>query len=121
MGQESDKSDINKKAMIEALERSLGIVTAACKAVNISRQTHYAWYHIDPDYKTAVDDILEIVIDFVESKLHKLINKGDTAATIFYLKTKGKSRGYIERQEININREYIKTFEIVPASRELTD
>jgi transcriptional regulator of acetoin/glycerol metabolism len=30
-----------KKAMIEALEQSLGVVTTACKIVGISRNTHY--------------------------------------------------------------------------------
>jgi len=38
--------------------------------------------------------------DFIESKLIKLINEGDTAATIFAAKTQLKDRGYIERQEI---------------------
>ena len=33
-------NDITKKAMIDALEKSLGIVTSACKAVGISRETH---------------------------------------------------------------------------------
>ena len=37
----ADKTDINKKAMIIALEKSLGIVTPACKNVGISRDTHY--------------------------------------------------------------------------------
>jgi len=32
--------------------------------------------------------------------LHKQIGEGNTSATIFYLKTKGKNRGYVERQEI---------------------
>ena len=39
-------------------------------------------------------------MDYAESQLHKQIGEGSTSATIFYLKTKGKSRGYIERQEI---------------------
>ena len=34
------------------------------------------------------------------SQLHKQIKDGSTAATIFLLKTKGKKRGYVERQEI---------------------
>ena len=85
--------------MIEALTKSLGIVTTACKAVGICRQTHYDWYNEDSEYKEACDDIADIALDFAESKLHGLIDKGDTSANIFYLKTKGKRRGYIEKHE----------------------
>ena len=94
------KIDIHKKAMIEALEKSLGIVTAACKSVGISRQTHYDWMAADPEYKAAVDGIADIALDFAESKLHQSIQNGSDTATIFFLKTKGKKRGYVEKQEI---------------------
>jgi len=96
-------NDINKKGMIDALTKSLGIVSHACTAVGISRETHYRWMRDDEEYKEAVDLIGDMVIDFAESKLHSLIDKGDVASTIFYLKTKGKKRGYIERQEITGN------------------
>ena len=94
------QTDIHKKAMVEALEKSLGIVTTACKSVGIARQTHYEWMREDSAYKEAVESIADMAIDFAESKLHKQIDSGDTTATIFYLKTKGKKRGYIERNEI---------------------
>jgi pyruvoyl-dependent arginine decarboxylase (PvlArgDC) len=95
------KVDINKKAMIEALTQSLGIVTSACKAVGISRTLHYNWYNEDAEYKKAVDEVADIAIDFAETMLHQRIKEQDTTATIFYLKTKGKKRGYIERQEFD--------------------
>ena len=94
--------DIQKKAMIEALEKSLGIVTTACMSVGISRQTHYNWLSSDIDYKLAVDDLQNVALDFAESKLHKQIEKGNPISTIFFLKCKGKRRGYIEEQDINI-------------------
>ena len=99
----TNSDNIKKKAMIEALIKSLGIVTLACKDVDIARQTHYRWMQEDEIYKQDVEDITDIAIDFAESKLHKQIDKGDTTATIFYLKTKGKRRGYVERQEIDTN------------------
>jgi hypothetical protein len=34
-------------------------------------------------------------------RFHAQIKENSTAATIFFLKTKGKKRGYIERQEID--------------------
>lgn len=94
--------DVQKKAMIQALEKALGIVTQACKVVGIARQTHYNWLESDDEYKQAVQDLGDVALDFAESKLHKLIDSGNPAATIFYLKTKGKNRGYVERQEIAV-------------------
>jgi hypothetical protein len=93
-------TNIQKRQMIEALEKSLGIVTTACKQVGINRTTHYEWYKTDEDYKAAVDSLQDMVLDFAESQLHKQIQGGEVSSTIFYLKTKGKKRGYVERQEI---------------------
>ena len=94
------KSDILKKQVVEALEKSLGVVTTACKQTGVNRSTFYEWYNKDEEFKKAVDSIGDIALDFAESQLHKQIKDGNTPATIFYLKTKGKRRGYIERQEI---------------------
>lgn len=94
---------IRKKAMIAALTKSLGIVSAACQQVGVSRWTHYDWMQKDAKYKTEVENISENAVDFAEGKLLAKINSGDTIATIFYLKTKGKARGYVEKQEIDNN------------------
>ena len=98
----SNKTDIKKSEMVDALERSLGIVTTACKSVGIHRSTHYEWMKTDADYSKAVKAVEDRTLDFAESHLHKLIKDGNPAATIFFLKTKGKGRGYIEKQEIKI-------------------
>jgi hypothetical protein len=95
-------SDIQKRAMIEALEKSLGIVTTACKSVGIARSTHYEWYAKDKEYRKAVKSIEDIALDFAESQLHKQIQKGNPLSTIFYLKCRGKKRGYIEQQDIKV-------------------
>jgi hypothetical protein len=109
--------DNNKKTVLEALELSKGIVTSACASIGLARSTYYDWLNTDPIFKAAVDEIQETSIDFVESKLMEKINgvtcmgKDDVydlapsdTAIIFFLKTKGKKRGYVERMEIdNLN------------------
>lgn len=94
-------ASLKKDAMIKALESSLGIVTTACKSVGIDRKTHYRWLNEDEEYANAVNSLTDVTLDFAESQLHKKIMEGDTTATIFFLKTKGKKRGYIERQELS--------------------
>lgn len=85
-----------KQRMIDEMERCLGIVTLACKAAGCSRNWHYDMLKNDPEYKRRIEEISEVTVDFVESKLHKQISKGDTLAIIFYLKTKGQHRGYLQ-------------------------
>jgi hypothetical protein len=99
MGRRSQKAH-NKKAFIEALEKSLGVVTQACKIVGISRRTVYNWRDADLEFRAEMDEINEVSLDFAESQLFKQIQGGNVTATIFYLKTKGKKRGYVERQEV---------------------
>ena len=97
-----NKTEHTKKALLEALEKSLGVVTTACKKVGVGRTTYYDWYNTDKEFKESVDELKNVALDFAESQLHKQIQDNSTAATIFYLKTQGKKRGYIEKQEIDL-------------------
>lgn len=96
-----EKTEDNKNKMLKALEEYYGIVTTSCQSVGISRITHYRWLEEDEDYKTKVQDIKNSAIDFVESKLFDCIKGEKETSIIFYLKTIGKSRGYVPRQEID--------------------
>ena len=96
------KTILLKQSLVEALEKSLGIVTTACKSVGCARKTFYEYYNTDKEFKKGVDSIGEMALDFVESQLHKQISEGVPSSTIFYLKSKGKKRGYIEKQEYDI-------------------
>jgi len=96
----TNKSLQLKKELIEAMEECHGIVSDACLSVGVSRVTYYKYYKEDEEFKASIDEIEGTVLDFVEGELFKKIKSGDTACIIFYLKTKGKARGYVERTEV---------------------
>jgi len=91
---------LRKTLVLEVLRSTLGIVTTACERAGISRSQFYKWIETDEKFAADVNDIGSIALDFAESCLFKLMREGNPAATIFFLKTRGKSRGYVERQEI---------------------
>ena len=99
----NNKIQHTKKALLESLEKSLGVVTTACKQVGIDRTTFYRYYKEDKEFKKQVDDLSNVAKDFVESQLFKQIQDGVPTSTIFYLKTKAKDRGYIERREYDLS------------------
>lgn len=99
MNNEFDNFDTPKRELLIALKASLGIISTACEKAKVSRQSYYNYCRDDVDFKLAVDDIIDRTGDFVEGKLLKKIEGGDTTATIFYCKTKLKNRGYVERVE----------------------
>lgn len=119
---EEDKGQnvtLKKDAMLQALTSTLGNVTEAAEKIGIARKTHYEWLKDDPEYSAAVASLKNVALDFAESQLKKLMEGAErqalthdgevvtikdapnTSAVIFYLKTQGKQRGYIERQELS--------------------
>ena len=93
---------IKKESILKALEKSLGVVTVACKSADVPRSTYYKWLNEDEEFAKQVQDIENIALDFGESQLHSQMKDGNTSATIFFLKTKGKRRGYVERSELDL-------------------
>ena len=94
--------DITKQAFILAYKENFGNITIACTAAGVSRGAYSKWIKEDEEFRNTLAEIEpeEIMLDFGEHKLMERIAKGDTLATMFLLKTKGKRRGYIERQEV---------------------
>ena len=94
--------DISKEAFIIAYKENFGNITIACESAGVGRGQYKAWCEKDPEFRQRLAEIEpeEIMLDFGEHKLMERIAKGDTLATMFLLKTKGKRRGYIERQEV---------------------
>lgn len=114
------KTNILKGNLLEALEQSLGVVTTACKIVDCNRSTFYKYYNNDLNFRESVDELQNMTLDFAESQLHKQIQDGNTTATIFYLKTKGKRRGYIERKEVEVTAE-VSTSKLSAEARKKID
>jgi AcrR family transcriptional regulator len=108
MANKKHDTEGHKSRLLDALERSLGIVTAACKEVGISRNTFYTYYNTDEEFKRAVDEIYEIQTDFVENQLFKKIKEGSERSILWYMKYKGRKRGYTDNLDITTGGEPIK-------------
>ena len=84
--------------MIASLTQTMGNVSASADACNINRDTHYVWMKKDEKYAREVIAMRERALDFAEGALMKRIQDGSDSSIQFFLKMKGKERGYIETQ-----------------------
>lgn len=89
-----------KQEIIEALRSQQGLLSLAAKKAGVSYWTVWKYAKDYAEVRKAVAESKEAMLDYAEGKLFKKMEAGDIAAIIFYLKTKGKGRGYIERSEI---------------------
>ncbi|MBU0778211.1 hypothetical protein KKF82_08125 [Patescibacteria group bacterium] len=95
----SKKKEQTAARIIKAIGESNGLLTLAAKKANVGLTTVYRYANEYPSVKQASVEAKETMLDFAEGKLYSKIKAGDNTAIIFYLKTQGKARGYIERQE----------------------
>lgn len=100
---DQSRTIIPKNNFLANFFKHMGNVSELCKLVNISRQTYYDWLKKDKGFAKAIKDEEEGLIDFVESQAFSLIKAKNPTMCIFFLKCKGKDRGYIERQEFELS------------------
>ena len=93
-----------KEKFLKALKLNLGNISEGCKAINISRQTYYRWIDDDQDFESKYQNVSESLLDLAENRLLEKINDYDTTSIIFFLKTKGRKRGYQEKQELELTK-----------------
>ncbi|MDR1021167.1 MAG: hypothetical protein LBL73_10450 [Synergistaceae bacterium] len=90
---------IAKAAALLSKEKS----EAAGRKISISRSAISQRIKNNAKLQSVHDEAVEGMLDFAEDKLFQKIADGDMTAIIFYLKCKGKRRGYIERQAVELS------------------
>jgi hypothetical protein len=104
---------LNKKKLLECLEKHLGLVSPACKEAGLSRETFYKYYREDPDFKLAVDELNEITLDFAEAQLLKKIKEGSERSILFYMRYKARKRGYTDHLDITSDGKSITEIKLI--------
>lgn len=89
-----------KDQIATALTRTKGMITLAAQSLGCDPTTVRNYLARYPELQTVLSDERERMTDMTELKLYEAIQNREGWAITLYLKTQGKSRGYVERQEI---------------------
>ena len=90
----SKRKHISNDQIRRAVFIHSGNMTLAAEQLGISRRTLYYWVDSDEELEDIRQEAIETRLDIAEEKLQQLIEQDNLIALIFYLKTKGRSRGY---------------------------
>ena len=88
------------KQFIDAIPGSGGIITAIARRIGCDWHTAKKYITIHSTVAQAYEAECESVLDLAETSLIKSVREREAWAVKYLLATKGKGRGYTERQEI---------------------
>ena len=94
------KQRYTPQQIADALHETRGMVFLAAKKLGCSDETIYNYAK---RYKAVGDALRQQrgqFVDMAELKLWNAVNEGEAWAVQFALRTLGKGRGYVERQEV---------------------
>ena len=86
--------------IIKALESTHGMIYLAADALNCSPSTIYRRAEKNAHVQDVIDSYRGKLIDKAELKLEQAVMNGEPWAVTLTLKSLGKNRGYVERQEV---------------------
>ncbi len=92
-----------KEDVIKALDASMGAVYLAAERLGCSHTTILAWVKRSPDVAAVRDKWRGKLIDRAEIALYEKVQMKDNWAIGFALAKLGRDRGYIERQQHEID------------------
>ena len=85
--------------MLQALEKSLGVVTTALKSTELSRTNYYKWLKEDEQFAKDVSDIQNIANDFIKSKYYECVKDKVPSVVLHAAKTQ---LGWNETNKLDI-------------------
>ena len=107
--------------IIAALEKTHGMVYLAAESLGCSAMTIYRRAAKEKKIQNTIDSHRGKLIDKAELKLEQAVMNGEPWAVTLTLKSLGKNRGYVERQEqVNIEGKPM-TIEWIDTEGEPTD
>lgn len=104
MAKNKTKPDLTIGQIERALIKANGLVTVAAKMLGVTQSAITQRVKKSPRLQKAKEDVVEKMLDVAENALHsRMHDEKNLTASIFYLKTKGKHRGYSEKQDIELS------------------
>lgn len=94
------KEQFTAGQMIEALRATKGMKGPAAKKLGCHRDTVDNYAKRYPTVQKVINEEREMMLDIGELSLARAAQNGEAWAVCFLLKTQGKNRGYVERQEL---------------------
>lgn len=94
------KLNVTKEQLLEAIEGSQGLVSKIQRKLMAAIGEKISWDAVDrlvhkyPEAEDAVKAEKEAMLDIAENNIFKDMVNGDTATSKWYLRMKGKERGY---------------------------
>lgn len=105
------KLNVTKEQLLEAIEGSQGLVSKIQRKLMAAIGEKISWDAVDrlvhkyPEAEDAVKAEKEAMLDIAENNIFKDMVNGDTATSKWYLRMKGKERGYEDTPTIQIANE----------------
>ncbi len=103
----------------------MGLFSRTARAIKMQYNIDYSRQAVRDralKHKEVYDDIIEEGIDIGEENLHSLMRSRNEnmkfKSTVFFLKMKGKDRGYTDRLDLNVHNDELEEISVVPQSKE---
>jgi len=114
-------SRFTKIKVLKAIEGSGGIITNIAQNLNCDWHTARKYANKYEEAKLLLESESEGLLDNAENAMHNLISSGDVTMIKYYLSTKGRKRGYTERQEIDLTNNIVSNSTPEEAARFLKE